>query len=312
MARILLTGGGGAGTEALWRLWEGEHTLYFADADADAMPPSLPAERRVPIPMAGDPDFMAEMRATCARLEIDVLVPGVDEELAQLAAVRRAAGWPAILLPQPDFVASMLDKLTSMRVMEAAGLSVPHTVPANEAGAGVRWPCIVKPRSGRGSRGVMTLESVAQLAPYLALHRIDASQAVAQELLEGQEYTVFAFADEEAQLRAVVPVKVLRKRGITIRARTEREPRIVEFVERFQHALRPVGPYNLQCMLRADGSVRPFEVNPRVSTTFCLALAAGADPLRLAAGARGSAPWTPDRDWSLARNWPNHLAVCAS
>ena len=32
-------------------------------------------------------------------------------------------------------------------------------------------------------------------------------------------------------------------------------------------------------MLTNEGLVLPFEINPRISTTFCLAMAAGLDPI---------------------------------
>jgi carbamoyl-phosphate synthase large subunit len=41
--RILFTGGGGAGSEALWRLLHGKHELYFADARPEAIAPVIPA-----------------------------------------------------------------------------------------------------------------------------------------------------------------------------------------------------------------------------------------------------------------------------
>lgn len=311
MSRILLTGGGGAGNESLWRQWHGTHELYFADAAADVFAPCIPPQRRVLIPFASDPAFVPSMQRICSELSIDVLVPGVDEELLPLAKQKGAPGWPRVLLPQENFVATMLDKLTSMQAIRAAGLPVPHTILLSDAAELDRmaFPLIVKPRSGRGSRGVMPLDRRDQVDAYLTIHGIKAGQVVAQQLVAGQEFTVFVYADDQANLRAVVPVRVLHKRGITIRARTEAQPAIVSYVRKLHEALRPVGPYNVQCMLTAQGEVMPFEINPRISTTFCLALAAGADPLQLDAGAPPAAPWTPRHELALQRNWHNEIGA---
>jgi carbamoyl-phosphate synthase large subunit len=306
-----LTGGGGAGNESLWRQWHGSHELYFGDAAADVFAPCIPPQRRVQIPFATDPTFVPSMQRICSQLAIDVLIPGVDEELLPLANQHGSPAWPRVLLPQASFVATMLDKLTSMHAVRAAGLAAPHTIQLSDVEELDRmaFPLIVKPRSGRGSRGVMPLERRDQVEAYLRLHGMKAERVVAQQLVAGQEYTVFVYADNRGHLRAVVPVRVLHKRGITIRARTEAQPAIVSYVSKLHEALRPTGPYNMQCMLTAQGEVMPFEVNPRISTTFCLALAAGADPLSLDAGPAAAAPWTPRHEWTLQRTWHNDIGA---
>ena len=45
--------------------------------------------------------------------------------------------------------------------------------------------------------------------------------------------------------------------------------------------LKPSGCYNIQLMLMDDRRAIPFEINPRVSTTFCLGIAAGIDPVNI-------------------------------
>ena len=83
MARILFTGGGGAGSEALYRHLGNKHDLYFADADIDSINPLIPANRRIQIPWAQNPDFCDILLNHCVNNAVDYLVPGVDEELVQ-------------------------------------------------------------------------------------------------------------------------------------------------------------------------------------------------------------------------------------
>jgi acyl carrier protein len=49
--RILLTGGG-AGTEAIWRICHGRYELYFADAGLIPILPDVPDQRRIAILVA--------------------------------------------------------------------------------------------------------------------------------------------------------------------------------------------------------------------------------------------------------------------
>lgn len=306
--RILFTGGGGAGSEALMRLGCVQDDFYFADARVEAMDPLIPKERCLAIPYAGACDFIPAMREACRKHEIDILVPTVDEELVPLARSAAEGGLPELFLPPVDFVALMLDKLACMQALANCGLPVPRTVPIAEASS-LTGSMILKPRSGRGSRGVVRVRSAAQASAYLALNELTAEGVIAQECVTGQEYTVFVLADRQAHLRAILPVRVQEKRGVTILAHTAANQLIEEYVRRLHDVFRPTGPYNVQCIVTASGEVLPFEVNPRVSTTFCLVLAAGIDAFSLFAA---EDPTTSLADYRrgirLQRNWHNHIS----
>ncbi|MGR3278176.1 ATP-grasp domain-containing protein [Acaryochloris marina NIES-2412] len=306
---ILFTGGGGAGTEAIWKIWQDKYSLYFADASVQAITPVIPHNRRVSIPLASDLSFCMTLFKVCQELDIDLLVPGVDEELSQLSALQGNSNWPELLLPSQAFVDLMLDKLACFHAVASAGLMCPRTLPLVDA-AKVGFPLIAKPRSGRGSRGVMLLQDIEQVQAYLTLQQKQASAFIAQEYVKGQEYTVFVCADSYGQLRAVIPVKVNEKKGITILAKTEEVPEITEYVSKFQSYFKPTGVYNIQCVVLDNATVMPFEVNPRVSTTFCLALSTGFDPVKVFFSEQNLEPpscFTPKIDYSLQRNWVNTI-----
>ena len=117
MTRVLFTGGGGAGMELLWRLLHEKYELYFLDINCENYAPIIPRERR-----NGTNSF-------------DLLVPGIDEELAEDA-------WREhVLVPTPGYVCLMLDKSRAMSALREKGISVPRT-----------W--LTKPNVGRGSRGI--------------------------------------------------------------------------------------------------------------------------------------------------------------
>lgn len=302
--RILFTGGGGAGNEAIWRRFGQDHGLYFADADVEAIDPLIPRERRLSIPFASDPAFAETVLSLCGDMKIDLLVPGVDEELSALAA-RRGEGGLRILLPQKDFVDLMLDKLVASYAIRAAGLSAPETRPLADYDE-ISFPLIAKPRSGRGSRGVAKLSHPDQVQAYLTLQEATADCFIAQAVCPGQEYTVFVAADERARLRAVIPVRVDSKKGITITAMVEHQPAILDYAVRFQEHFGATGIYNIQCMLTPEGQVLPFEVNPRISTTFCLAVSTGFDPFAMEDSSEG-ALFVPTISMHLRRHWKNEV-----
>ena len=273
--RLLFTGGGGAGSEALSRLLQGHYEVHFADADNDAKPHSIPLNRWHQIPFASAPTFIKELHHLCRKLEVDILIPGVDEELLLVANVRNSMECD-VLLPPVAFVKAHLDKLTSNSLLHEHGLPAPTTEPLS-AHQRIPFPCIVKPRQGRGSRGVAIVHSEQELQAHVVLSGHRPEEFIIQELLAGQEYTIMMAADRAGQLRAVVPVKVGIKRGITLRAETDRDECVIAACVAI-HAAQPVpGCYNIQLVKTEAGEVKPFEINPRISTTACLALAAGVD-----------------------------------
>lgn len=281
MIRLLFTGGGGAGNEAIYRLLVDRYDCHFADADPYAIDDAIPPDNRHVIPLAQDAGFAKVVTSLCSELGVDLLIPGVDEELPIMAAISRAVPAMKILAPDLAFIAQMGDKLSMIRALEAAGLTTPWTFQANDLATAL-FPAIAKPRNGRGSRGVRVIASEAELDAYLLLEGLDAENVILQELGYGTEYTVQMIADSHGVLRAVVPVEVGLKRGITLRAKTVENP-VVDAACRAIHAAYPTaGCYNIQLILTDDGRVLPFEINPRISTTFCLSVAAGVDPIAIA------------------------------
>lgn len=305
--RLLFTGGGGSASQSLQAQWGERYDLWFADANPHGFPPSIPETRRLIIPFAHDPDFGDTVLAVCKEHGIDIIIPGVDEELSVLAEKKGTPDWPRILVPDPEFVTLMLDKLACAHALTEAGLDAPHTLPLERARE-IGFPLIAKPRSGRGSRGVMRLTSAEQAPAYLTLQGGAAGDYIAQELIGGAEYTVFVAADGGEVPQAVIPVRAFEKRGVTVRAQTDANLAVLSYAHAFQAHFRASGCYNIQCMLTQEGRVLPFEVNPRISTTFVLAIATGFDPIPMVLGENIGATFVPERHLVLHRSWYTHIA----
>ncbi len=315
MLKILFTGGGGAGNEALFRMLQTKYLTHFADADVDSIDPGIPASHRHALPWATDCEFLSKTGELCRRLSIDLIVPGVDEELYLLASQSDAFGATRLLLPSANYIAIMLDKLSMVLSLKKKDIPVPRTYQLSDSWVDLDFPCISKPRKGRGSRGVRTLQNSTEAALLRDTLGPCACDYIVQEKVVGQEYTVQMVATAEGTLHAVVPVKVYIKRGVTLRAETYYEPRVIAACIAIHEALPTSGCYNIQLILTAEGKVMPFEINPRVSTTLCLVVASGVDPIEIFN--------SPERfDYGklqffksglrLQRHWWNHFISVAS
>lgn len=299
---ILLTGGGGAGNEAIWRILNDKYNLYFADCDLDNVDSAIPSDRRLAIPKACDDNFTSSLVQICNKLKVDFLVPGVDEELLILQK-NKALFDCKIFLPEYSFIAGMLDKHLCAKSIASKGLLAPETYYVSDYNK-LDFPMVIKPKSGRGSRGVMIVHSEEELQAYKVFNKLPDTDIIAQQLISGQEFTVLVSANKEQELNCIVPIKVAQKKGITISATTEMNDSIIDYVRSFHKNFKTDCIYNLQCILTDDNRVYPFEVNPRVSTTFCVVLAAGFDPFEMF---YSNEKFVPKHTYSLRRNWKNNI-----
>lgn len=274
---ILLTGAGGAALPALIDgLRAKRYRVVAVDADANAAGLYL-ADRGYRIPFAADPEFAPAMRRICRAEKVAALVPLVDEELLPTAQLAADLGIP-LIGPQPAFTALCLDKFVLMQRLKEIGVPVPDTRLLKSGVQGMHYPLILKPRTGRGSRGIKIVSNQSELDVHLATHP-DAEATMVQHCVQGTEYTVSAVAWRDGATRAVVPKEIIDKRGITRLAVTRKHDAIDRLCRTIQERLRADGPFNVQLRLDADGTPLPFEINPRFSTTVTLTQAAGVDEL---------------------------------
>ncbi|MDS1270855.1 ATP-grasp domain-containing protein [Lipingzhangella sp. LS1_29] len=246
--------------------------------DIDPTAPGLYlADRGYLVPPGDTDDFLPELRGVCLKEDASAVVPLVDEELAAVTELE-AEGF-AVLLPRRPFVTTCLDKHVLMQRLTAAGLATPVTRLASEWVGDLRFPLVVKPRSGRGSRGLALAGSEAELGRIVHDGPYSAGDLIVQEQLPGPEYTVSVVCWRDGQVQAVVPKEVILKQGVTKFAVTRRSPQIDELCREVQRELQADGPFNVQLALDDGGIPRIFEINPRFSSTTALTLAAGIDEI---------------------------------
>lgn len=306
---ILFTGGGGAGSEAIFRLLSHKYQIHFADANCTAINPEIPDSRSHQVPLANDHNFINNLLKLCQLLSIDILIPSVDEELLNISRNAMRFDKTKILLPQFDYITLMSDKLSASLFLRNNGINAPKSCSLDDNLFQLNYPCICKPRTGRGSRGV-TIVKCAEAAKALKIFYSYASnpdEYVIQEQAFGQEYTVQMISNSNCQLQYVIPVKVRIKKGITINAVIDDNKNVINACEKLHNVIPASGTYNIQLILTDDGRVLPFEINPRISTTLCMAIAAGVDPIAeyLRENSAGSKPVLSGKNLTLARYWYN-------
>lgn len=264
MKNVLITCAGGAGSLYLAKSLQPAYQVFLADANdqiaaADA---GLPFRK---IPFGAGPSFGAALRALIREWDLDIIVPGTDEELLPCDALRQE-GICACVLPQHDFMKLCLHKKRLMRSLQEKGIS--NLLPF-ETEESVSYPAFAKPIFGRGSRQAHQLDSPEQLRGYLQLYRRSFPDVLVQPYVDGTEYTVSVIVNNRNAILGIVPKRIIEKCGITLSAITEKSDVISHCCDQVVRELEPCGPFNVQLKIR-DGIPYIFEINPRLSTTAVL------------------------------------------
>lgn len=274
--RILLTGAAGPAGRALLRLLDPTaHDILAVDMAA-IDPGDLPAGvAAATVPAAADPAMLPALAALVARHRIELLLPTVSDELPQVAAAAEEGRFLPARTAIPDARAVDLchDKYLTALALTAADVAVPafglpgHFADTEAALDVLGSPLIVKPRVGRGGRGVVVVESPRDLE----WSTLDDSW-IAQEMAPGTEYAPMvhrAAGSGAGACRAVVLEKTGLKQGRVgnatgVRRLADGDAEDVAALARAAaSALGLVGTVDIDVRRTADGHPVVLEINAR-------------------------------------------------
>lgn len=303
---ILFTGAGSPGTVSLFESLRAKYSLYFADSNISRVDPSIPAERVFALPSCLSDDYFSFLDEIIKTHQINLIIPTIDEELESLKLRFDQSSEVDVLLPHLNFVRTCLDKYQLGVVLGEMGINEPSTRLLSDDPV-TDGNYIVKPRTGRGSRNVFSGDQtlVRALSQVFSKNRQD---WVVQKKIEGQEFTIQMIADSSGNLKRIVPLRINLKRSVTIAAELDNNPAVISYARSIHEAFRPCGVYNIQ-LISSDSGQSCIEINPRISTTLCVAAFSGIDFIDIFYSQNNFAPVLLDNNWKLERFWKNVITV---
>ncbi len=322
--RVLISGSGGAGTIEIIRTLRETKRYRIVAIDASPYAYGLKlADVGYVVPLATAPDFRQKIETIVDREKPDWIIPLVDEEILTFHAIAEQFN-TSVLAPVPQFCRLSLDKWLTHQALRDASILVPETWLATDKDT-IKYPAVIKPRGGRGSRELGYLHQVSDLNTYLERAQGSPQEYVVQKQIDGREFTVSAVVGLDGQILVIVPKEVLIKRGITLVGVTRLVPEIETVCRQIQERLIANGPFNAQLIMDERNSPHIIEINPRYSTTVALTIAAGVHEvdlvIRHAQGERISWPinftpdlmmiryftheYTPESNWVFEHTHPN-------
>lgn len=310
--KLLITGGGGPATESLWKLWNKKFDLFFADQDITKIHPSVPRNKCIEVPNAQSNDFSIKIERALNLYAIEIVISQVDEELVQLKYLEKLHPNLMIVSPEIEFLNLCLNKEKLGRSLESNNLSDPRTKKLDETSIYPGIETIFKPIFGRGSRDIFRVRNSIEFARIKDYLLVQEQEFIYQDLILGDEYTVQMICSRSGALNAIVPLIVNEKRGSTTNCKVSNNESVIDMCKKIHETYKPAGTYNIQ-LIYSNTLKKPFviEINPRVSTTMCLALNLGFDPVEIySMKEHTSEVKIPTENITLRRYWVNEFTNC--
>ena len=211
----------------------------------------------VEVPYAYDENYINAMLKVVSETGAELIIPSTDYESYYLAKHQAQFAIPIAASPS-EVTFFCLDKYRNWEAFSKHNIPfAPSVLPSQFKGEFERY--IVKPREGRGSRGIhMQPANVSSF---------DDTNLV-QQLLEGPEITSTIYVLRNGSILGSITMRRELESGNTARAEVTKEyDAVIETLAGQMIQTFPFrGSFNIQSKVTAQGIV-PFEINCRISGT---------------------------------------------
>jgi carbamoyl-phosphate synthase large subunit len=268
---IAITGvGGGVGQSILKSLYDTPYNIVGLDGEALGTGLfAVPNGYR--IPYARQPEFIDRLLDICKKENIHLLFPGLDAELMPLALNRQrfADIGTTVIVSDPSVIAISDDKQLTYECLAPHGISVPRTMlftDFTEQLDALAFPLIIKQKvGGARSKNVYLVKNTAELDGLMHQKDFVAADFIAQEYIEGEEFTCGS-VNLDGACKGVIVMKRTLRDGDTYKCFSVKNEMIEAEVYKIMSVLQPFGACNVQLRVK-DGKPFVFEINARCSGT---------------------------------------------
>ena len=245
----------------------------------NSAPASYVADRRVIIPRASDPSYIPRLLELCTTHNVRMLTSLIDTDLQLLSRHKNDFEdiGTKLLLCSEATNEICGDKHKTAEFFQANNIPTPYVYTKVEAEtlSSDEFPILIKPFDGSSGVGVTKINSVEELQFFSNYIK----NAMIQEFIEGDEYTIDVYVDFHGKIRCAVPRKRLEIRGGEVsKGITVKNEFIMSAACSVVKSLPgAVGCVTVQCFQQSDGSLKFIEINPRFGGGFPLSIHAKAD-----------------------------------
>jgi len=221
------------------------------------------------VPSPEEPDYIERILGLCRDDKIDAILPSAEEEILVLTRNESEFERRGIRLLCPNYRTSLTcaDKGWAYDFFRKAQVPTPEIFDPHYSPP---FPCVVKPRMGRGGRGVEIVEDPAELSWRL----LRSPGLIVQEYIDGTQWAADMLIDWDGTILSVVTrQKYLSQAGSMTKGVTKRDDEIIPYIHRIVADLKLVGPAMCEYIRGPDGP-RFIEINTRFGGGGALSIAA--------------------------------------
>lgn len=230
------------------------------------------------VPRVDDPAWMNEIITLCNRYEIDLVLPGIEQDVrafvSNRAEIQQRTG-ALVLLNSFCALGAGLDKWELKHFADEHDVLIPETMLAAEmVSLPGRYPQLLKPRYGMAGKGIFYVNSAEAMRE--RLQSVDHNEYLVQEYVgtDDEEYTVSVFGCAEGALTTPIMLRRKLNYGSTFEAETVFDDSLAALVLETAAKLSIIGPTNFQYRKVGD-SYYLMEINPRFSSSTSIKSAFG-------------------------------------
>lgn len=212
-----------------------------------------------------DRDYLESLVSLVEKHRIDLVIPVSEPELRFFSAIELPAdiGGAGLLTASAKALKAGFDKMETAAFLKREGLPFPATQAISEEWPEDKFPVIIKPATGSGSRDVYLAGDPETFAFLKKKH----PGFIVQEYLsgDGEEYTCGLFRSSRGIIRTIIFKRELMA-GFSVYGEVVKNVDIESLMHRIATGLQLTGSINVQLKLTGMGPV-VFEINPRFSST---------------------------------------------
>ena len=212
------------------------------------------------VPYAFEPGYLQAITEIVSKHNIDLIIPSTDYEAYYLSRNRDMFSCP-IAISSAGATEIYLDKWLTAIHHKA------HTIPFAQSVLPSEYKntftdFILKPKKGRGSRGLHINHETPSLFPD--------EEYLLQELLKGKEITTSFYVNKKGGFHGMITMERTLENGATNFSKviSDHDEEIYNsIIAPMMKSIKLAGSVNIQSIVTADNMVVPFEVNCRISGT---------------------------------------------
>jgi carbamoyl-phosphate synthase large subunit len=249
--------------------------IITADLKTNA-PAAFLADTAELAPRIDNPDYVEKLLDICDRYQVKLLIPLIDTELYLLSLYKQKFSDHGVTLLMSSVLANEIcysKKKTGAFFLEI-GVKTPKIYELSEV-EDLNFPLVLKPDTGSSSVGLYYINNRAELEFFFNY----VENAIIQELIIGEEYTIDTLVDFQGNVVSIVPrLRLETRAGEISKGTTVKNPALIAAAKHVVESLPgAIGCVTVQCFLQSDGEIIFIEINPRFSGGYPLSYRAGAD-----------------------------------